>query len=203
MKTLFSLALILLCSMAASAKESANTLLWPSDDAPVIHFTLGKFVRVGSTISQTEFKVEVTAENLWNKPIPSAMFDAYFFGKDNVRIGTGYIHLSNLGANETVRFWLPFTASGSQPVAFKVVATQLPNELANATQPRVVSDEPGALVHDVIEMRDGSSLVGDVESMDASSVVARIAGNPQSVARSHIKRILFAQREAPAGATKQ
>lgn len=202
MKTLLSIALILLSSVPASAKETANTVLWPSDDAPVIRFTFGKFVRVGSTLSQTEFKVEVTAESLWNKPISSAMFDAYFFGRDNVRIGTGYIRLSNIGVNETVRFWLPFNASGAQPVAVKVVATQLPNELA-AAQPKVVNHEPGALAHDVIEMRDGSTLVADVESMDASTVVAHVAGSLQSLNRNQIKRILLAQHEAPIGAEKQ
>lgn len=265
MKTLLLLALILVSSVAASAKESSNTLLWPSNDAPVIRFAFGRFVKIGSTLNQTEFKVEVTAENLWSKPISSVMFDAYFFGKDNVRVGTGYIRLSNVSVNETVRFSLPFTTSGSQPVSFKLVATQLPEELTAAAPAKkirmtiysvpagadlavdgqdvgatpkqvelssgkhalqlklegfrsgafpleigpddvsggTVSYELGALAHDTIEMRDGTTLVADVESMDASTVVARVAGNIESLNRNQIKRILFVQRETPNGIAKQ
>lgn len=265
MKTLLSIALILVSSIAASAKETPNTLLWPSNDAPVIRFTFGRFVKIGSTLNQTEFKVDVTAENLWTKPITSAMFDAYFFGRDNVRIGTGYIRLSNVSVNETVRFSLPFTASGSQPSSFKLVATQLPQELATAAPPKkirmtiysipagaslavdgqdvgatpkqvglsagkhalqfklegfhsgtfplvigpddvsggTVSYELGALAHDTIEMRDGTTLVADVETMDASTVVVRVAGNLQSLDRNQIKRILLVEREAPTGVAKQ
>jgi hypothetical protein len=266
MKTLLSLALILLTSIAATAKDApANTLLWPSSEAPVIRFTFGRFVRVGSTLSQAEFKVDVTAENLWSKPIPGAMFDAYFFAKSNIRIGAGYIRLSNVGVNETVRLSLPFTTSGPQPTSFKVVATQLPQELDTAVTPKkirmtvasipagadlavdgqnvgatpkqveftvgkhalqltlagfhpgtfplevslddasgaTVSYELGPLAHDTIEMRDGTTLIADVESMNASSVVARVAGNLQSLDRNQIKRILFAQRDALTGIAKQ
>jgi hypothetical protein len=94
----YLLSFVLLFAIAAQGKDAATTtILWPSDEHPVVRFTFGKFVRGGSMGSQSSYSVEVVAENLWNKPMPSASFDAYFFSKDNMRIGNGYITLSNLG----------------------------------------------------------------------------------------------------------
>jgi hypothetical protein len=59
----------------------------------------------------------------------------------------------------------------------------------------------GALAHDTIEMRDGTTLTGDIESMSASSVVVRVAGKIQSLDRNLVKRILLVQRETPVEAS--
>jgi hypothetical protein len=227
-----------------------------------LRFTFGKFQKIGSVGSQNSYMVDVTAENLWNKPIPNATFEAYFFGKDNIRIGSGYISLSNVGVHEAVKFTMPFSTTGSQPASLKLNATSLPKELGPAAPPKkirltvfsvpagahlkvdgeeagvtpkqvelavgkhtlqfsregyhegafplevgpddvsggTVSFELGSLSHDTVEMRDGSTLVGDVESMDATSVVVRVAGNLQSIDRNQVKRILLVGREAPTGA---
>jgi len=266
MKRFLALFFVLLSSFSAGAKDAPTTVMfWPSSEKPVIRFTFGKFVKLGSMASQNSYTVDVTAENLWGKPIPSATFEAYFFSKDNVRIGSGYISLSNLGIRETVRFTLPFGASGAQPATFKIVATQLPKELGPAEAPRKirltvysipsgaslkvdgedvgvtpkqvefslgkhnlqfsmmgyhsgsypvefgpddvsggnVSYELGALAHDTIEMRDGTTLNADVESVDATTVTARIAGTFQSLDRNQVKRILFTQRDPVAVGSAQ
>jgi hypothetical protein len=224
-----------------------------------VRFTFGKFVKVGSLASQGSYTVDVTAENLWSKLISSATFDAYFFSKDNVRIGNGYISLNNLGTKETVRFTLPFSATGAQPASLKILAVHVPKELglspaappkkirmtvytipaganlkvdgeeAGITPKQVelavgkhtltfgregyhvgsfpvevgpddvsggtVSYELGALAHDTVEMQDGTTLTGDLESVSASSVAMRVGGNIQSLDRNQVKRILLVQRE--------
>jgi hypothetical protein len=55
----------------------------------------------------------------------------------------------------------------------------------------------GAAVHDTVELRDGSVLAGDVESVTATEVVVRIAGNMQHLNRNQVKRILFVERDMP------
>ncbi len=260
----YALSLLLAISLVASAKEAPTVILWPSEDHPVLRFTFGKFSKVGSMGSQNSYTVEVTAENLWSKPIPNATFEAYFFGKDNIRIGSGYISLTNVGVHETVKFTMPFSATGAQPATLKLQAVQVPKELGPAAPPKkirltvysvpaganlkvdgeeagvtpkqvelavgkhtlsfnregyhdgsfplevgpddvsggTVSYELGSLAHDTVEMRDGSTLIGDVESLDATSVVMRVGGNLQSIDRNQVKRILLVQRETPAGDRK-
>jgi hypothetical protein len=209
--------------------------------------------------SENSYAVDVTATNLWKKAIPDASFDAYFFSKDNVRVGTGLISLSNMGVGETVKFTMPFGVTGAQPVTLKIVAIQVPKELgptvparkirttvysvpagarlrvdgeeAGTTPKQVelavgkhtlqfslegyhigtfalevgpddvsggtVSFELGALAHDTVELWDGTTLTGDVESMSATDVVVRVGGNLQSLDRNRVKRILLIQRESP------
>src|SRR4051794_38266498 len=89
-KRLICLAVLILSSVFALAKETSPlTMVWPNEEHPVLRFTFGKFVKVGSLSSQNSYTVEVTAQNLWTKPIPDATFECYFFSKDNIRIGTG------------------------------------------------------------------------------------------------------------------
>jgi hypothetical protein len=61
-----------------------------------------------------------------------------------------------------------------------------------------VSYELGASAHDTIELRDGSVLSGDLESVSATDVVVRIGGAVQRFSRNQIKRISLVEREAPA-----
>lgn len=258
MKRFLALSFVLLFSLAAFAKDTPTTvMLWPSPEKPIVRFTFGKFVKLGSMATQNSYSVDVTADNLWDKPIPFASFEAYFFSKDNVRIGSGYITLNNLGVKETVRFVLPFGAAGAPPVSFKIISTNLPKEMGPAAAPRkirltvysvpaganlkvdgtdvgvtpkqveftlgkhtlqfsmagyysgsypmelgpddvsggTVSYELGALAHDTIEMRDGTTLNADVETVNATTVTAHVGGSLQSLDRNQVKRILFTQRE--------
>src|SRR5207245_4313687 len=47
-----------------------------------------------------------------------------------------------------------------------------------------VSYELGTLAHDTVELRDGTVLVGDVESMSATEVVIRLGGTLQRLERN-------------------
>jgi hypothetical protein len=58
-----------------------------------------------------------------------------------------------------------------------------------------VSYELGASAHDTIELRDGSVLSGDVESVSATEVLVTIGGNVQRFSRSQVKRIGLVPRE--------
>lgn len=57
-----------------------------------------------------------------------------------------------------------------------------------------VSYELGASAHDTIELRDGTLLNADVESVSASEVVVTMGGKQQTFDRNQVKRILFVQR---------
>jgi hypothetical protein len=258
MKRILALSFVLLFSLAAVAKDAPPTImLWPTPEKPIVRFAFGKFVKLGSMATQNSYSVDVIADNLWDKPISLASFEVYFFSKDNVRIGSGYITLNNLGVKETVRFAVPFGAAGAPPVSFKIVSTNLPRELGPAAAPRkirltvysvpaganlkvdgtdvgvtpkqveftlgkhalqfsmtgyysgsypvelgpddvsggTVSYELGALAHDTIEMRDGTTLNADVETVNATTVTAHIGGSLQSLDRNQVKRILFTQRD--------
>lgn len=58
-----------------------------------------------------------------------------------------------------------------------------------------VSYELGTSAHDTVELRDGSVLNGDVESLSASEVLVRIGGSVQHFDRNQVKRILLVERE--------
>jgi hypothetical protein len=59
-----------------------------------------------------------------------------------------------------------------------------------------VSYELGASAHDTIELRDGSVVSGDVESVSATEVLVRIGGNVQRFSRNQVKRIGLVPRES-------
>jgi hypothetical protein len=61
-----------------------------------------------------------------------------------------------------------------------------------------VSYELGTSAHDTIELRDGSVLSGDLQSVSATDVMVRIGGAVQTFSRNQVKRISLVEREAPA-----
>ena len=50
--------------------------------------------------------------------------------------------------------------------------------------------------HDTIELRDGTIIEGDVESVDAQNVVVEVGGKAQNLDRNQVKRILLVQRSS-------
>lgn len=61
-----------------------------------------------------------------------------------------------------------------------------------------VSYELGTSAHDTVELRDGSVLTGDLETVSAAEIVLRIGGTMQHLNRNQVKRILLVERDAPA-----
>jgi hypothetical protein len=58
-----------------------------------------------------------------------------------------------------------------------------------------VSYELGASAHDTIELRDGTVLSGDLQSISATEVVVRTGGKDLSYDRNQVKKIILVERE--------
>ena len=86
---------------------------------------------------------------------------------------------------------LTFSKEGYNPGTFPMVVT--PDQLSGGS----VSFELGSAAHDTIELRDGSVINGDVQSMDAMQVVVMVGGTPQKFDRNQVKKLLLIEREAP------
>jgi len=86
---------------------------------------------------------------------------------------------------------LEFEKAGFTPGTFPLEIG--PNDTSGGS----VSFEMGASAHDTLELRDGSVLVGDLESLTSTEVVIRIGGNLQHLNRNSIKQILLTERDMP------
>jgi hypothetical protein len=86
---------------------------------------------------------------------------------------------------------LEFALEGFNPGKFPLEVG--PHDVSGGS----VSYELGTAVHDTIELRDGSVLTGDVESVSATEVVVRLGGAMQHLNRNQVKRVLFVERDMP------
>ena len=84
---------------------------------------------------------------------------------------------------------LDFIKEGFNPGAFPLEIG--PNDTSGGS----VSYELGSSVHDTVELRDGSVISGDLESVSATEVVVRIVGKDAKYDRNQVKRILLIERE--------
>ncbi len=254
---IWSIGLVLFA--AASAKEPpAQVIVWPASGPPVVRFSFGKFKETSAAGKQHNYTADVTAENLWNKKISSAEFSLYVFDKAKVRIGDGWISISDVSPGGVVKFQTFINASGTI-ASMELVPKSLPTELQAflppktisitvnsvpqgaelkidgtpaGTTPKIVQVVPGKHVlafskegfnsgtfplettrddvsggsvsyelgtsaHDTLELRDGSVLSGDVQSMSATEVLIRIGGTVQHLSRNQVKRIVLITREQP------
>lgn len=245
----------LLAGMASAKDKPELVVSWPNDSQPIVRFEFGKFHQMFSSSTRKDFTVDVSAHNLWNKAINRMAFSAYFFDKNQTRIGEGYIDLSDVPPGQTVNFDMGFSALG-KPASMKLVPKDLPADLQSyapvktvsitvysvpsgaslsvdgkpaGVTPTVVSlktgdhklefskegfspgiypvqitgeeasggtisYELGSSAHDTIELRDGTVISGDIESMSATDLVVAVGGKPQTLDRNQIKRILLVQR---------
>jgi len=84
---------------------------------------------------------------------------------------------------------LEFSKQGFNPGKFPLEVG--PDDVSGGS----VSYELGSSVHDTVELRDGSVLNGDVESVSAAEVVVRLGGAMQHLNRNQVKRILLVERD--------
>src|SRR5215470_5707790 len=125
----FLIAFSLLTTGTVLARDApVQTINWPDSGSAILRFTFSKFKEVGSLRNEHTFVTDTTAENLWNKTIPEASFSLYLFDKNNVRIGEGYVYISNVGKGQVVKFQTTVNASGS-PISLSLAAKSLPPEL--------------------------------------------------------------------------
>jgi len=86
---------------------------------------------------------------------------------------------------------LAFSKEGFNSGTFPLETT--PDDVSGGS----ISYELGASSHDALELRDGSVLTGDVQSMSATEVIIRAGGIVQHLSRNQVKRIILIQREPP------
>lgn len=59
-----------------------------------------------------------------------------------------------------------------------------------------VNFELGGLSQDTLELRDGTTILGDVISMSLTTIVVRVAGKDQNYDRNQVKKIILVERIA-------
>ena len=256
------LAISLFCLLVAvvlQAKDPpAQVIVWPETGKPVVRFSLGKFKSLGGSGNQHIYSIDTTVENLWGKKIPTAEFTLYLFDKNKVRIGEGFVLLTNVDVGQTVKFDTTATTSGT-PVAITLAPKYLPEELQTflppkfvsitvnsvpqgaelkldgkeaGSTPKIVKVNPGKHLleftkqgfnpgkynfdvgtdavsggnityelgmssRDTVELRDGSVINGDLDSVSATEVIVLVGGNAQHLNRNQVKRILLVERDTP------
>jgi len=84
---------------------------------------------------------------------------------------------------------LLFSKEGFTPGTFPLEIT--PTDVSGGS----VSFELGTSAHDTVELRDGSVLSGDVQSMSATEVFIRIGSSIQNIDRNQVMRIVLVQRD--------
>jgi hypothetical protein len=254
-----ALTLPLVLASAAHPKEAPVQVIdWPSSGKPLVRFTFGKFKELASVGKMHSLTTDVTAENLWSKKLSRIDFTIYLFDKAKVRIGQGWISISDVSPAGIVKFQTTMDVSGVI-ASMELVPTTLPAELQPAipakpvsitvnsvpqgadvkldgalvgTTPKIVqvlpgkhellfskegfktgafpleitfndvsggsvSYELGTSAFDSLELRDGTVLSGDVQSMTNTEIMIRVGGVIQNIDRNKVKRILLIQREAP------
>ncbi len=138
-KTLYALSLAFLLVAIANAKEPpAQVILWPNSGPPVLRFSFGRFKEVGASGSQHNYQSDTTTENLWGKSISRANFSLYLFDKNKVRIGEGWISISNVGVAQTVKFQTSVSTTGT-PVSISLAPRSLPGELQSYLPAKTIS----------------------------------------------------------------
>ncbi len=249
----------LLFGTQARAKEAPlQVISWPTSGTAILQFSFGKFKEISTHGIQHVYTTDITVENLWNKKITSAEFVIYVYDKAKVRIGEGWISVTDVSPKGVIKFQTTVNASGAI-ASMEVVPQSLPPELqpalppktvtitvnsvpqgadfkldgaASGTTPKVVTVGPGkhallfskegfkpgtfpleitqndvsggsvsyelgTAAYDTVELRDGSVLSGDVQSMTATEVMMRVGGTIQSIDRNKVKRIVLIEREPP------
>ncbi len=123
---------ITLALLAASFGKDLpqQVVVWPDNGTPILRFTFSKFKETGSVRSEHIYVTETTAENISNKLVPNGSFSLYLFDKNKVRIGEGWITVTNVGPGQTIKFETTIEASGT-PVAVSVIAaSQIPKTIS-------------------------------------------------------------------------
>jgi len=133
------LSLTIFVVLTAYAKDPpAQVVVWPESGTPILRISFGKFKDVGSSGSQHNYNSDTTAENLWGKRISRADFSLYLFDKNKVRVGEGWISLSDVGVGGVIKFQTNVSTTGT-PVSLTLSPRSLPDELQAFLPTKLVS----------------------------------------------------------------
>ena len=100
----------LLFSLSAAKETPGQTVVWPESGQPVPRFVFGKFKEGPSYGHGHNYTCDTTAQNLGSKRISDAVLSLYLFDKNNVRIGEGFIQVTNVNPGEMIKFQTSFHA---------------------------------------------------------------------------------------------
>lgn len=255
MKRLLILLACLSLPIAVFGKDALPSVSWPADK-PLLQFTVTKLNRMGGYGGQQQYALDFAVTNLSGIRVSRATFNFYAFDKKQIRVGQGYIDITDVAPNETVRMQV-IAQTLATPVAFTVDPQRVPAEWARfvvlktipvtvysvpsgatlsvdgkqvgvtpiaaqltpgshtlnftkegynpGTFPMVVSPdqlsggsvsfELGSAAHDTIELRDGTVVNGDLQSIDATQVIVTVGGTPEKYDRNQVKRVMLIERE--------
>jgi hypothetical protein len=110
-RVLFLACTLILLVTQLLAKD-ALVIDWP-EKQPAIRFTVIRFRELPSYGNQKSYEIEMSAQNLAGELIRNVAPQFYLFDKNNIRVGDGYIRVTNLGPKETVKFSVSAWTSGS------------------------------------------------------------------------------------------
>ena len=124
-KLAFNILVLSLAVTLSVAKDIPFQVVnWPDSGTPTIRFTFSKFKEIAGMGREHTYITDTIAQNLSDKTIGDANFSLYMFDKSKARIGEGFIHLTNVGASQTVKFQLTLVASGTPASLAVSTATQ-------------------------------------------------------------------------------
>ena len=126
-------------TLTVFAKDAPpQVVVWPESGTPILRFSFGKFKEIGSLAKDRVYVTDTTIQNNWDKKISQATFALYLFDKDKVRIGGGFVDISNAGPGEVIKSQTTVHASGT-PVSISLVAQSLPKELGPVQPDKTIS----------------------------------------------------------------
>ena len=110
--------------LAKDKKEpkGAMVMLWPNTASPTLKLTFEKFMELGAYNGQLSLESNVLIENMSTRFIPQASFTVFLLNKDNVRVGSGTLNVSDLGPAQQAK------------VAFQVFSVGVPASLSLAAR---------------------------------------------------------------------
>ena len=120
-----------LASQLFAKDQAPQVITWPATGTPILRFSFAKFKEISSLGNHRSYMVDTVANNLWDKKTSHIGFAVYFYDKDKVRIGDGWITLQDVAPGQTVKFETTFSASGT-PVSLELSPSTLPAELQGA-----------------------------------------------------------------------
>jgi hypothetical protein len=86
---------------------------------------------------------------------------------------------------------LTFVKTGYNTGKFPMIVS--PDQLQGGS----VTFELGSASHDTIELRDGTMITGDLQSVDPAQVIIVVGGGAQKFDRNQVKRITLIERDQP------
>jgi hypothetical protein len=123
---IWCVALVLVAAASAKAPPPL-VIVWPASGPSVLRFSFAKFKETSAAGKQHNYSSDVTAENLWSKKISEAQFTFYVYDKAKVRIGDGYISISDVSPGALIKFQTFISASGAI-ASLELVPKVLPAE---------------------------------------------------------------------------